>query len=233
MAGEAASQDLSRFFSPEIAEKITRSQSVLQSGQGENCTATIVNIDIRGFTKLAASTEASEVMCLLSDYQARVLPVLERFDGSVDKFLGDGIMVTFGASRPNERYAANALDAMLAVLEEVAQWNLERHEAGLDPVRVALAAATGPILFGVVGGENRLEYTVIGDPVNLSAKLEKQNKVEAARALCDQATLNLARDQGWTPPPDLESRDNCVVEGVSEPLCLHILAHEGGSGGDD
>jgi adenylate cyclase len=110
------------------------------------------------------------------------------------------------------------------VLGAIAAWNTEREAAGQPPVRVGLAIASGRVVFGAVGDGDRLEYTVIGDAVNLAAKLEKHTKEEGVRALTDQATYDLALVQGYVPPTPGERRAARTVGGVAVPLDLVILA---------
>ena len=218
-----ARRDLSDFFSPEVAERITDGEDKLKAGHGDTCMATIVNVDIRGFTKLAVDLSPNDLMKLLGSYQSRILKVIERHGGSVDKFLGDGIMVTFGASRQSAQFAKNAILAIQDSMQAIDDWNMERISYGYEPVAVGFSAATGQIVLGVVGVSTRLEYTVIGDTVNLSAKLEKHNRIEASCALCDMATINLAKEQGWAPKGDLDIRKNCYVAGTSDPMPLCVL----------
>ncbi|MCH7932022.1 MAG: adenylate/guanylate cyclase domain-containing protein, partial [Proteobacteria bacterium] len=113
----AAAADLSRFFAPEVAHQITSSEHAVRPGQGEIRDAAIMNVDIRGFTPLAHQMPADEVMALLAEYQARVVPVIQSHGGSIDKFLGDGIMATFGAAMKTDTYAADALRAAGALID--------------------------------------------------------------------------------------------------------------------
>ena len=179
---------------------------------------------MRGFTALATTASPDEVMQLLADYQRRMVPILQRHGGSIDKFMGDGIMATFGAAAPSDSYAADALRAVLECVEAGEAWHRELLAQGGPAPRVNAAAAHGRILFGAVGDENRLEITVIGDAVNLSAKLEKHNKDEQALALCPQSTYALAVQQGFAAPASIETREARRIAGVSEPLDLAILA---------
>jgi adenylate cyclase len=195
VAETQAAADLSRFFDPEIAEAITSAEQPLAPGEGKLRRAAVLYADLRGFTTLAARLPPSEVIGLLTEYQGRLVPLLHRHGGSVDKFLGDGIMATFGALRPREAFAADALRAAADIVGEIEAWNsLRSPELRL---RVAVAVAHGDVVVGAVGDEERLEYTVIGSPVNLAAKLEKHCAVEGARALVTEATLDLAREQGF------------------------------------
>jgi adenylate cyclase len=220
---QSAAQDLSRFFDSSVAEEIRHSDEQIRAGQGEKRDAAILNVDIRGFTRMAAKTDASEVMAILSAYQDRVVSIVQASGGTIDKFMGDGIMASFGAARPSRTYAADALRAVDAILADVARWQREEPRlAWLGSDRIGISVASGPIIFGAVGREDRLEFTVIGDAVNRSAKLEKHNKVLGTSAITDRQTLETALAQGYRPlsEPRLLSG---TIEGVVGEVQLVVL----------
>lgn len=223
IAEETAHRDLQRFFAPEVAERITSHHSGVEPGEGEAKEAAILMIDIRGFSLLAKTMEPSELICLLAEYQERVAPAIRAEGGSIDKFLGDGVMATFGAAREAPAPAAQALRAGQAVHAAMDAWNAAREAEGAAPIRIGTAVSAGAIVFGAVGDGDRLEYTVIGDPVNRAAKLEKANRTEACRALTDLATYRAALAQGFTPETEPEIRAARPVEGMREPIDLVIL----------
>ena len=220
----AAAEGLSRFFAPEVAEQITHADDPIHAGEGEARQAAILMTDIRGFSAMAQAMEPAAAMRLLADYQAMIVPVIQEHGGTVDKFLGDGILATFGATRPNESYAADALRAACACVAAADVWSDMRRGSGARAVEVAAAVAAGRVIFGAVGDESRLEYTVIGDPVNLTAKLEKHNRTEGSRALTTQATWEAARAQGFSEDRKIEVLERRRVEGVDSPLDLVRLA---------
>lgn len=224
VAEGTAARDLSRFFAPEIARQITASERRIAAGHGEPRDAAILNLDLRGFTRLAQTVTPDEAIALLAEYQGRMVPLIQANGGSIDKFLGDGILATFGAAVPSASYAADALRAVDAVMADVAAWNAARTAAGEAPLRVGASVATGRIIFGAVGDETRLEYTVIGEAVNLSAKLEKATKDEGVRALATVETYTLARAQGYAPATAPETRPGRAVDGVAGPVDLVVLA---------
>ncbi|MHA1113411.1 MAG: adenylate/guanylate cyclase domain-containing protein [Alphaproteobacteria bacterium] len=224
VAEQTAARELSRFFAPEIAERIAQAEEVIAAGQGEARDAAILFVDIRGFTALAAEIPADDVFCLLSDYQSRMVPAVRAHGGAVDKFMGDGIMATFGAVVPSETYAADALRCVDDLMAEVEAWNNARAATGAPRLRIGAAVATGRVVFGAVGDADRLEYTVIGDAVNLAAKLEKHNKQEGVRALATTETLALAGRQGYVPTAEIETRRGRAVAEVDAPLDLAVLA---------
>ena len=223
-AESTAAQDLSRFLDPSVAARIRSSEMRIAAGEGELRDAAILTTDLRGFTKLTAAMTPDDVVRLLQEYQQRICDAIQQHGGSIDKFLGDGILSSFGAARPSPTYAADALRAADAVHDAVAAWNAERTAAGRPAMRVGLALASGKVLFGAVGSGDRLEYTVIGDAVNLAAKLEKHTKEEQVAALTDGATYALALEQGYAPPRPREQRGARNVAGVAAPLDLVCLA---------
>jgi adenylate cyclase len=163
-------------------------------------------------------------MRALTDDQSRLVPVIQRYGGSIDKFLRDGIMATFGASKPTASYAADALRAIDDIMEAATAWAAERVEAGVPILRIGAAASAGRVIVGAVGDETRLEYTVIGDAVNRAAKLEKQNKTKQVRALADAATYQTAIGQCYAPAGELERRGARLIEGIDSPIDLVVMA---------
>jgi adenylate cyclase len=221
---QVAATELSRFFAPEVAGRIRDSDIALEPGQAELRRAAILMVDLRGFTPLTHQIAPGEVMALLSEYQSRVVAAVTGHGGSIDKFMGDGILASFGATRPSASFAADALRAVDALLASTAAWAEERRARGLPGPEVGAAVATGPVMFGTIGDESRLEYTVIGEPVNLAAKLEKHTKAEGVRALCATETYQLASSQGYRPSRLYQSLGRRDVAGIDEPVDLVALA---------
>ncbi len=224
VTGAQAQENLSRFFAPEIAQHISRSGDAISAGDGEAREAAILNLDVRGFTALASSASPQEVMSVLADYQRRMVPIIQRHGGAIDKFLGDGIMATFGATRPLEDYAARAMAALEECMAAAAAWSAEQAAAGRSSLAVNGALASGRVIAGAVGDATRLEYTVIGDAVNLSAKLEKHNKVQGCRALALKETYEAALAQGYQPRVQHRVLRGVMVGGVAAPVDLVAVA---------
>jgi adenylate cyclase len=220
----AAAQDLSRFFDPGVAARIRGAAISIKAGEGELRDVAIVTVDLRGFTRLSMELPPDEVMKVLQDYQGRVCPLIASAGGSIDKFLGDGILASFGAVMPSATAAADAMRAADAVMTAAAVWREQRRAAGLPALEIGLAVASGRVVFGAVGDGERLEFTVIGEAVNLASKLEKHNKEEGTRALTDGATYALAERQGYRPSTAHERRPARKVGGVTESVDIVVLA---------
>ncbi|PHQ68942.1 MAG: adenylate/guanylate cyclase domain-containing protein [Sneathiella sp.] len=223
VAQATAAEDLSRFFSPEIAAQITHSEGWIEPGTGESRTAAILHCDLQGFTKLSMERPANEVISLLAEYQSRMVPIIQKHGGTIDKFLGDGILATFGAAVATDRYAFDCLTTMEDLVDEAAKWSSDREAMGEKGMTIRFTSAVGPIVFGAVGDDSRLEYTVIGEPVNLAAKLDKHAKDEKANAVTTQGAVEAATAQGYRPRFSLETRTGRTVDGVSGTVDLVIL----------
>jgi adenylate cyclase len=215
-----ARQDLVRFFSPDVARKIVAAENPIRPGQGELRDAATINMDIRGFTKLAGRETPSTVMQILADYQKRMVAEIFRHGGTIDKFMGDGILAHFGAATPSETYAADALRTVEALARAADHWAAE---PGQSPLGFGIACAAGETIFGAVGDEDRLEYTIIGDAVNLAAKLEKHTKTAMVRALTTRDTYDIAVRQGYVPARPPRDLPAARVEGVDQPIDLVVL----------
>ncbi len=219
----AAAVALSRFFSPEIADRIAHAKEEIHAGEGQQRDAAILTTDIRGFTGTAAAMPANEVIEILTEYQARLVPAIQDNGGSIDKFMGDGILATFGAAVPSESYAADALRAAEAVAVAARAWGETRQAAGKPVLRVAVAVTAGPVVFGAIGDESRLEYTVIGDPVNLAAKLDKHGKQLNAGIVTTADALALAAGQDFESSLNYKHVSAAGVAGVSETVDLAFV----------
>jgi adenylate cyclase len=220
----AAARDLARFFDPGVAARIRSAAMAIRAGEGELRDVAILMVDLRGFTRLSTELPPDAVMKLLQDYQARVCPLIAQHGGSIDKFLGDGILASFGAVMASTTAAADALRAADAVMQEADRWAAERRQTGQRPLSIGLAVASGRVVFGAVGDRERLEYTVIGDAVNFAAKLEKHNKEEGTRAVVDGVTYARAERQGYVPPAERERRPGRKVGGVADLVDIVVMA---------
>ncbi len=223
VAEGAAARELSRFFAPEVAERIRGAAQEVAVGSGELREAAILNLDMRGFTRFAKTQSPDEVMGLLAEYQHNMVQAIQDHGGSIDKFLGDGIMATFGVSEHSESYAADSLRALDRAVALGAEWTAAKRAAGILCPAVNGAVASGRVVFGAVGDATRLEYTVIGDSVNLSAKLEQHNKVLRSRALTDAATFDLACAQGYAPAAEVRRLEAVEVAGLDQGIDLVVL----------
>lgn len=217
----AAVENLSRFFDEPVAERIAAASEML-AAEGELRDAVILVTDLRDFSEHSALLAPRETLALLSAYQREVVTIVRRHGGSIDKFLGDGVLISFGAVRSHGSPAASALSALDDLLDAAGTWPDREGPLGRLALRsLGAAAASGPVIFGTVGDPRHLEYTVIGAPVNLAAKLEALNKAHGTQALATGQLLASAIAEGYRPRVPLE-RFSDVVPGFG---MTDIVAH--------
>lgn len=165
---------LSRFVPAKLVEELERSPGgPIGPLHARTHNVAVLFIDIRGFTAMAEDMEPAAVLELLNEYRRRVTAPVVRNGGVIDKFIGDAVMAVFGVPRSHAFDAGAALRCGVEVLESVAAWNEERGRNGKPPVNVGIGAHYGEAIVGVVGEGERLEYTVIGDTVNLAQRAER------------------------------------------------------------
>ncbi len=223
-AEHGAAEELSRFFSPEVARKIVSSDQGMKLGEAEQREAAVMFIDLRGFSRFSAALPAHALIGLLREFQGIVVPIVERNGGGITTFLGDGIMATFGATRERASYAADALRATEELLDELARWSATRKASGLTPLAVGIGVTAGPVTVGIIGVQSRLEFGVIGDTTNRAAKLQNHAKLENVRALTTVSTHDRAVAQGYAAGRAREIRRSRTVAGIAEPVDLVVVA---------
>ena len=161
---------LSRYLSPSVAREITTSGSAQQLG-GQCVEATVLFADIVGFTGMAEGMNPEEVVNLLNRYFAHIVRACEMNDGMVDKYIGDCAMLVFGVPQADPEHSFHGIMCALTIQRLVAMENQARERQGQAPVRFRLGLNSGEMLAGNMGAQERMEYTVVGDTVNLASRL--------------------------------------------------------------
>ena len=185
----------SKFTNKTIAQKAASGELTLG---GENRNATIFFSDIRSFTAMSEKMQPNEVVEFLNVYMTKMVDCVNKTGGVVDKYIGDAIMAVWGAPESSGSPASDALNAVTAALMmrvELFRFNKERAAAGLPPVKIGCGINSGPVVAGQIGSEERMEYTVIGDAVNLASRTEALNKPFATDVLITENTYNLIKDK--------------------------------------
>ena len=181
VAAAAARDRVTNLFgqhvSPAVVDRLLATQTDPPSEMREVC---VLFLDIRGFTAMTRKRPADQTVALLNDFFAEMVDIVDRHNGIINKFLGDGFLALFGAPLEDPKAAAHALAAGQAMLAAVDDWNRTRPDQAL---RVGIGIHIGEAVTGTVGSPQRKEYTVIGDTVNLAARLEQLTKETGARLL--------------------------------------------------
>ena len=210
---------MSRYMDPMLADKLlTGGQDILGGVSSE---ATVLFSDIRSFTTLTEQLGAQGTVALLNEYFTLMVDCIQREGGMLDKFIGDAIMAVFGTPFPHGDDEDRAVRAAVSMLRDLDGFNRERAERGLMPIQMGIGINTDIIVSGNIGSPRRMDYTVIGDGVNLASRLEGACKEYGARLLISDRTLSKLKGAYRSREVDL-----VVVKGKTEPVAVHeILDH--------
>jgi adenylate cyclase len=172
VAEEKKRERLGRFLSPQVASRILAASDTQggELGAPEIREVTVLFADISGFTSMSERMAPSAVARLLNDYLSRMTDVIFKYEGTLDKYIGDAIMAVFGAPLDMPDHAQRAIQAAVEMQERLAEWNAERKEGPAFNVRIGINS--GKAVAGEIGSVNKKEYTVLGDTVNTASRLE-------------------------------------------------------------
>jgi class 3 adenylate cyclase len=186
-----------RFATPEVAQDLQNSGFSLG---GKLVHASVMFSDIRGFTSLAESQPPEETIELLNTYYMLMFNAISEHGGVVTLMMGDGLMSVFGAPLPLSDHSGSAVRAAQEMIELIDLFNLERQAAGKPQIRIGIGIATGEMVAGYTGTNERATYTCIGDTVNLASRLEEHTKVAQRAILIDQATRSALSERVAVEP---------------------------------
>jgi len=203
-----------KYMDPAIAD------SLLDSGEdvlgGKSTTATVLFSDIRSFTTLTEELGAQGTVSLLNDYFTIMVDCIQREEGMLDKFIGDAIMAAFGLPINHNDDEDRAVRVAIAMIKELDTWNSNREKTGGKPVHIGIGINTDTIVSGNIGSPKRMDYTLIGDGVNLAARLESACKQYAASILISEHTYNKLHGTYRIRDVDL-----VIVKGKTKPVRIY------------
>lgn len=211
-----------KYVSPEIVEEILKDPSKLELG-GIKTEMSVFFSDIRGFTTISEKLDPKALSDLLNDYLTPMTDIIFQNSGTLDKYMGDAIMAFFGAPIPYKDHAAQACRASLQQIEKLFELQKKYEEQGLPQIDIGIGVNTGEMSVGNMGSESVRNYTVMGDSVNLGARLEGINKQYGTRIIISEFTVSHLK------PGEFVYReiDWVKVKGKNEPVKIYELIAEG------
>jgi class 3 adenylate cyclase len=211
---EAKKERLARYFSPSIFELIEGREELSYSGE-----ASVLFSDIRNFTTRSEKLSPAEVVEMLNEYFEEMVEAIFEHDGTLDKFIGDAVLAVFGSPVPSEQNARNAVLAAQRMLDKLAALNRRRAARGQEPIEIGIGIHTGKVMGGNIGSRKRMEYTVIGDTVNVASRLESISKNYPESIIISDDTYAMVKDV-----VDVAGAEEVQLKGKTSATRIHRVA---------
>jgi adenylate cyclase len=206
-----------QYVSKDVCDQLVANPALARLG-GNRRDMTVLFSDIRGFTTLTERGQPEEIVGMLNEYFTRMVEIVFRHHGTIDKFVGDMVMALFGAPLDDPHHPDHAAEAALEMLDALHELNARWYAGGRSELDIGIGINTGPMIAGNIGSEAIMSYTVIGDAVNLGARLESLNKEYGTRIIISQTTRDrLSGRYCFRPLGDV------VVKGKTQPVEIFEL----------
>jgi adenylate cyclase len=217
---------MSRYMNKELAEQLIQAGDAVLGGRAQQ--ATILFTDIKDFTSLSEKLGPQGTVSMLNEYFGQMVDVIFRHNGILDKYIGDAIMAVFGTPFPSPEDPDNAVKVAIEMLEVLEDFNRRRQALSQAPIEIRVGINSDEIVAGNIGSARRMDYTVVGDGVNLASRLESANKFYGTRILVSGSTVTQLRGNYV-----IRELDRIRVKGRSIPVPIYeIVGRPGRSDGD-
>ena len=204
---------MARYMDPSLADRVVAQGGEILGGQSVECT--VLFSDVRGFTTVTEQLGAQATVSLLNEYFTLMVDCIQNEGGMLDKFIGDAIMAVFGIPEASGDEEDRAVRTAIAMLKSLFAWNETRIAEGKMPVDIGIGLNTDLVVSGNIGSKKRMDYTIIGDGVNLAARLESACKQYGARILVSEGTYRKLKGTYRSREADL-----VVVKGKTRPVAV-------------
>lgn len=216
--------NLARYFSPNVVDELSQNDEPLKQIRTQNIA--VLFVDIVGFTQYAAERTPEEVIVTLRQFHQRMEEQVFGHNGTLDKYLGDGLMATFGTPVASDKDALNALRCARAMLQSVAEWNSERRSRGEIPIKASFGLHYGPAVLGDIGA-NRLEFAVIGNTVNVASRVEALTRKLSVELAATDDLINAVRHQSgsaeFQDASDMVRHEDQTVKGLESGITVWTM----------
>ncbi len=216
--------NLSRYFSPNVVEELSQNDEPLKQVRSQDIG--VLFIDIIGFTEFSAARDPYEVIAVLREFHARMEDQVFRHCGTLDKYLGDGLMATFGTPLAGEHDATDALHCAVAMTGAMEDWNQQRRAAGEPEIHAGIGVHFGTAVLGDIG-MNRLEFAVIGNSVNVASRLETLTRKLSVRVVISDVLRRRVLHESGERSPALARFNRCAdqdIRGIDGKMTIWTLA---------
>ncbi|MDH5510089.1 MAG: CHASE2 domain-containing protein [Nitrospinota bacterium] len=210
----------SRYLSPKVVEQIVQNPQLLNLG-GEKRIMTAFFSDVAGFTTISEKLSPARLVTLLNEYLSEMSHIIHELDGTVDKYEGDAIIAFWGAPLPMDQHAEMTVLSAVCQQRKLVEMRKVWREQGRDELVVRMGINTGPMVVGNMGSKERMDYTMMGDPVNLAARLEGANKYYGSSIMVSEYTYELVKDRFFCREVDMVR-----VQGKDIPIRLYEVIEE-------
>lgn len=183
-----------RYVTPTVVNELLSNPDTIKLG-GDKKTLTVLFSDIRDFTSISESLAPENVVSLLNEYLTAMTNIIFKYEGMLDKYVGDEIMAVYGAPIPQSDHAFRACITAYEMIRTLHNLQKKWHSEGVPVLNIGIGLNTGPMIIGNMGSETRMDYTVMGDAVNLGARLEGTNKIYKTNIIVSEATYEQVKDR--------------------------------------
>lgn len=220
--------NLSRYFSPNVVAELSNNDEPLKQIRDQNIA--VLFVDIVGFTAMSADRAPVDVIRLLRQFHGRMEAEVFAHGGTLDKYLGDGMMATFGTPLVGEEDCANAVRCALAMVRAMEAWNDARESDGLPPIHASFGVHYGPVVMGDIGA-NRLEFAVIGNTVNVASRIEALTRPLDKILIVSDDAFAQAGVEGFKRQASFDPLPAQAIRGLDHPMRMWAVARAPTSSG--